>query len=244
MGQIVIPASPAVNAQSVGDLSTVPAAASRYEDIPGLEGDIVSGPGVPGDGATIQYTDPGPLPDGPGFERLDALLRNVIQQAQAGEWQERGNPGNPRIIECYRVAGGVLDGADRRQDHHMWCAAFVSWALDTAGIQSPRTMGSQTFRTYGSEVDWRTLEGIRKYDIVVLKSRTRSGGHVGFAVGVKNGRIQILGGNQNDNVNISDYSVDGRSLYVINVKRNWTIPPEFDTPLGAVDSAGVDLRET
>jgi len=245
MGQIVIPSSPAINPGTNFNTEALNGTAVRYgDDLPQLEGDFPGGPGAPYDGATIQYTNPGPLPEGPGYERLDAVLTNVTQQAANGEWKEQGKPGNPRILECTRVAGGVQDGADQRKDHHMWCAAFVSWALDTAGIQAIKSMSSQAWRGYGSEVDWRTLEKIRKWDVVVLKSRTRAGGHIGFVAGIKNGRIQTLGGNQSDNVTIGDYSIEGNSLYVINVRRNWTIPEEFDVPLGAVDSAGVDLRET
>lgn len=245
MGQIVIPSSPSINPGNDFNTEALNGTATRYgDDLPQLEGDVAGGAGAAYDGATIQYTNPGPLPEGPGYERLDAVLNNVIQQAAAGEWRETGRPGNPRIIECYKVAGGVLDGADSRADHHMWCAAFVSWALDTAGITAIKSMSSQAWKQYGSEVDWRDLTKLRKWDVIVFKSKTRAGGHVGFVIGVKNGKIQTLGGNQSDNVTVSDYSIDGRSLYVINVKRNWTIPEEFDVPLGAVDSAGADLKET
>jgi uncharacterized protein (TIGR02594 family) len=246
MGQIFIPDSPAINPGGDFNLEALNGSAPRYgDDIPQLEGDFPGGPGAPYDGATIQYTDPGPIPDGPGYERLDAILRNAAAQALNGEWREQGRPANPRIENCYRAVGGVLDGADQREDHHMWCAAFVGWALSEAGMSAPRSMWSQTYRQYGSEVDWRDFTKIRKWDIVVFKSRNRTnGGHVGFVAGIKNGKIQTLGGNQSDNLNVGDYSIEGNSLYVINVKRNWSIPEEFDVPLGAVDSAGVDLRET
>lgn len=245
MGQIVIPSSPAINPGNDFNTEALDGTAVRYgDDLPQLEGDVPGGPGAAYDGATIQYTNPGPLPVGPGYDRLNAVLTNAAAQAANGEWRERGNPGNPRILECTRVAGGVQDGADQSRDHHMWCAAFVSWALDTAGIQAIKSMSSQAWRSYGSEVDWRDLTKIRKWDVIVFKSKTRNGGHVGFVAGVKDGKIQTLGGNQSDNLTVSDYSIDGRSLYVINVRRNWTVPEEFDVPLGAVDSAGADLRET
>lgn len=246
MGQIVIPSSPALNPGNDFNTEALNGTEVRYgDDVPSLEGDFPGGPGAAYDGATIQYTNPGPLPEGPGYERLDAVLTNALEQANNGEWREQGRPGNPRILACTQVAGGQQDGADQPEGYHMWCAAFVSWALDTAGIQAIKSMWSQAWKTYGNEIDWRTLENIRKWDIVVFKSKTRAnGGHVGFVIGIKNGRIQVLGGNQNDNLNVTDYSIDGRSLYVTNVRRNWSVPEEFDVPLGAVDSAGVDLRET
>ena len=41
---------------------------------------------------------------------------------------------------------------------YAWCAAFVSWALYTAGIplgQGTPTMSSQGWGRWGGEVDWR-----------------------------------------------------------------------------------------
>ena len=127
-----------------------------------------------------------------------------------------------------------------------WCAAFVSWALKTAGIESLRSMGSQTYRTYGSEVDWRTLDKIRYLDIVVFKSRKRSGGHIGFVVGAdpSTNKIKVLGGNQGNDVKISTYSVSNTSQYIVNIKRNWDIPAEFDKPLFGKNKLVVNATST
>ena len=63
--------------------------------------------------------------------------------------------------------------------------------------------------------------------------RERSGGHIGFIVGVDNktGKLKILGGNQGDNAKVSTYSVSSNSQYVLNIKRNWDIPAEYNKPL-------------
>lgn len=241
MGQVVIPISAAVNPRTIDieDFSD----AVRYDDLPGLEGDFIP-PGA--SGAPLQYVEPGPIPEGPGFERLKAILENEYEEAKVGNWRERGRPGNPKILELYDTAAGWNDGADQREDHHMWCAGFVCTMLTKAGIDTPQTMWSQAYKSYGSEVDWRDVTKIRKYDIVVLKSRRRpNGGHVGFCVGIWDEGLQILGGNQSDNLTISNYRYQGSSLYITNVKRNWAIPEEFDVPLGTIqDVDGVDLRET
>lgn len=243
MGQVVIPTSAAVNPRNVDGENF--SDAIRYTDIPGLEGDYIpQGNGT--SGAPLQYVEPGPVPDGPGYERLKAILENEFAEARAGNWKERGSPGNPKIIEIYDSAAGWNDGKDQSENHHMWCAGFIVWALKKAGIDVPQTMWSQTFKSYGSEVDWRDATKIRKYDIVVFKSKRRkNGGHVGFCVGVWSGGLQILGGNQGDDLNITNYSYDGRSLYITHVKRNWAIPEALDVPLSTIaDTAGTDLRET
>ena len=241
MGQVVIPTSAVVNPRSV-DSDVFAPEAVRYTNVPGLEGDqIPSGRS----GAPLQYVEPGPIPDGPGYERLAAILQNEFEEAKVGNWRERGNPGNPKILQIYDEIAGWNDGADQRENHHMWCAGFVGYCLRQAGIEAPQSMWSQTYNTYGSEVDWRDVTKIRKYDIVVFRSYERNGGHVGFCVGVWSGGLQVLGGNQGDDLNITNYSYEGRSMYITHVKRNWAIPEEFDVPLGTIeDTAGTDLRET
>jgi uncharacterized protein (TIGR02594 family) len=179
-------------------------------------------------GSPIAYADPGPIPSGPGYLKLKAILDNVI----TGDWKERGKVGNPNILACYGACGHSYS-QDSGSMAYAWCAAFVSYALKTAGIDSLRSMSSQAYKNYGNEVDWRTLDKIRYLDICVFKSRTRSGGHIGFIVGVDNktGKLKILGGNQGDDAKISTYSVSSKSQYILNIKRNWDIPAEYDKPL-------------
>tara|TARA_R110000851_G_scaffold76814_3_gene169039 strand:+ start:11489 stop:12256 length:768 start_codon:yes stop_codon:yes gene_type:complete len=192
-------------------------------------------------GSPIAYADIGPVPSGPGYDKLKAILENAI----LGDWAERGNPGNPNILATYEACG-LSYRSDGSSMANAWCAAFVSWALKTAGIESLRSMGSQTYRTYGSEVDWRTLDKIRYLDIVVFKSRKRSGGHIGFVVGAdpSTNKIKVLGGNQGNDVKISTYSVSNTSQYIVNIKRNWDIPAEFDKPLFGKNKLVVNATST
>jgi len=171
--------------------------------------------------------EPGPLPEGPGWEKLDALLKNVLTQ----DWRERGAKGNPRILECYKVCGNSYT-RDSSSMAYAWCAAFVSWALYTAGIPTLQTMSSQGWYNWGSEVDWRDTSQIRKWDVVIFKSKKRSGGHIGFIQEItSNGVIKVLGGNQGNNAKVSNYSFNSKSQYVRAIKRNWSLPPEEDKPI-------------
>jgi hypothetical protein len=124
--------------------------------------------GAGSEGNFIQYTAPAnELPQGEGFMELN----NILESAQKSNWKERGNPGNPNIVQTYRVCGNGSSS-----DQVPWCAAFVSWALFTAGIKTIKSLSSLAFVNYGSEVDWRTWENVRANDIVVFRSRARSGG--------------------------------------------------------------------
>jgi hypothetical protein len=251
MCQILIPQSPVVNPTLIQDNEAWNdlLESNRYNYLD-LEGDYPRvGPGAQSysgnNGTNLPPLDPnitpGPIPDNPGYERLDAVLNNVLTQ----DWRERGNPGNPRILECYKVCNNnyTVDGGAMT---YAWCAAFVSWVLYTAGIplgQGTPTMSSQGWDRWGGEVNWRDTSQIRKWDVIVFKSKTRSGGHIGFIQEItSNGVIKVLGGNQSDNAKVSNYAFEDRSQYVRSVKRNWSLPPEFDVPIDgtAAAQAGTD----
>ena len=247
MCQVVIPASPVISPAEIQDNSgwNELLEANRYDYLD-LEGDYPStGPGAasttgsnpsnlpPLDG----NIDPGPIPENPGWERLDALLTNVLTQ----DWRERGSPGNPRILETYKVCGNNYS-QDSSAMTYAWCAAFVSWAIYTAGIplgQGTPTMSSQGWDRWGGEVDWRgKYENIRKWDVVVFKSKTRSGGHIGFIQEITtNGVIKVLGGNQGNNAKVSNYQFNSNSQYVRSIRRNWSLPAEADVPIDGTEAA-------
>lgn len=235
MCNVFIPESKVVQPRAISDLSYQEADlnAQRFDYVgeeSNLEGDYPQSTGGVNSnkGSPIAYTNSGPIPSGPGYEKMKALLDNVI----SGDWKEKGRPGNPNILACYDACG-LSYNQDSGSMAYAWCAAFVSYILNASGIESLRSMSSQAYKTYGSEVDWRTLDKIRYLDIVVFKSRTRSGGHIGFVVGVnpKTSKLKILGGNQGDDAKITTYSVSSKSQYVLNIKRNWNIPEEYDKPL-------------
>ncbi len=243
MCQVVIPFSPVVDPAQIQDNEawTDLLEANRYNYLD-LEGDYPStGPGArsyTGSNSTnLPPLDPnitpGPLPSGPGWEKLDALLTNVLTQ----DWRERGEPGNPRILEVYKVCGNAYT-RDSSAMAYAWCAAFVSWALYTAGIPVKPSMSSQAWYNWGSEVDWRDTGKIRKWDVVIFKSKTRSGGHIGFVQEItSNGVIKVLGGNQGNNAKVSNYSFNSTSQYVKSMKRNWSLPKEYDVPIDGTTAA-------
>lgn len=188
------------------------------------------GSGGPGStGNFVQYNQPA---NAPPRDTLYGSLDYVLQQALSQDWAERGSPANPLIRNCYLLCGRDYN-RDGQDIAYAWCAAFVSYMLEQAGIPNLRTMGSQVYANYGDAVNWRNLENIRKNDIVVFKSKTRSGGHVGFiqAVDPQNRRVACLGGNQNNRVNVTNYQFDSNSQYILEIRRNWEIPAEFDQPL-------------
>lgn len=93
----------------------------------------------------------------------------------------------------------------RQPDSVPWCSAFVNFCLYRTGYKGSFSAAARSF-TWGSfkKIDFK--EGC----IVVIPRGDDPGkGHVGFAVSYKSigpvHIVKILGGNQNDAVNISTY---------------------------------------
>jgi len=85
-------------------------------------------------------------------------------------------------------------------DDTAWCAAFVNWVLLKAKKQQTGSLSARSFMTYGTPTTTPNIG-----DIVILWRiyRDSAFGHVGFFIKEEKNNIYILGGNQNDEVNIS-----------------------------------------
>lgn len=82
-----------------------------------------------------------------------------------------------------------------------WCGAFVATVSKRAGKKVPSGhLRAASWKRVGKGV---SLKNARKGDLVIV--RTKRGHHVGFYAGRKNGRVQVLGGNQSNMVKISNF---------------------------------------
>ena len=88
------------------------------------------------------------------------------------------------------------------EDEDPWCASFASWALHVAGMDSPRTARARGFLEYGED-----LAEPRYGCIAVLwrGSPDAATGHVGFVLDAIGDQVVLLGGNQNNRVQMSVY---------------------------------------
>jgi uncharacterized protein (TIGR02594 family) len=102
---------------------------------------------------------------------------------------------HPKILEWWRAIrrGGI------KRDEVPWCAAYVGGCLEAVGIISSRFESARSYMTWGVPIPQPVL------GCVAVFSR-KGGGHVGFVTGmVDDGRLLILGGNQNDQVSITPF---------------------------------------
>lgn len=121
-----------------------------------------------------------------------------IAMAELGQKEIEGAEDNSRIEEYFTATS--YHASD---DETPWCAAFTNWVLMKAGIARTESAAALSFKKWGMEVKQP------KYGDIAVFNRGGGKGHVGFFVGYdKSGRIGVLGGNQNDEVNISWFNSD------------------------------------
>lgn len=119
-----------------------------------------------------------------------------IAEKELGVSEVPGPESNPRIIEYNKAT--TLNATS---DEIPWCASFVGWCLQEAGMKSSRSAAARSYQSYGEE-----LKAPEFGCIVVLKrGNSPSSGHVGFYVGEGNDHIKLLGGNQGDKVSIVNF---------------------------------------
>lgn len=166
------------------------------------------------------------------WEALDFMINKTLNE----NWvTQNGSPGNPNIMEAYRLAGRAFT-RDGGTGQYSWAAAYVTYILSKSGFTSLQTMAPSAYGRYGTPVDFRRgpIDKVRKWDVVVFTSDANIQ-HVGF---VKNydpdtGMFEIVGGDQAETVKVTQmpYSATDPRFRTIHVRRNWAVPPSEDRAL-------------
>jgi uncharacterized protein (TIGR02594 family) len=130
-----------------------------------------------------------------------------LAKAEIGtvEW---ANGDNPKVIAYFRDAG-----SDVTSDNTAWCAAFVGAMLKRAGLKGTGSLLARSYLNWGKTVP---IEEAREGDIVIFKRGNSTWqGHVGFFIKKSGAFIEVLGGNQADQVKVSRY----RAADLLGVRR-------------------------
>ncbi|MGQ4604099.1 TIGR02594 family protein [Aeromonas veronii] len=125
------------------------------------------------------------------------MAQRWVEEARRhiGLTEIKGAKHNPEIVAMWKAIkrGGIKD------DETPWCASFVGACLERVGIPSTRFEGARSYVSWGEKLD-KPVAGC-----VVVFSRD-GGGHVGFVVGQdQSGNLLVLGGNQDDAVNVKSF---------------------------------------
>lgn len=115
--------------------------------------------------------------------------------AEIGTREVVGGEHNARIVEYHQCTTFKATA-----DEVPWCASFVCWCLQQAGMKHTHSAAAKSYADYGTQVNSQDL----RYGCVVVLRRV-GGFHVGFVMRREGDNIVVLGGNQSDQVKLSTY---------------------------------------
>jgi len=120
-----------------------------------------------------------------------------------------GSVANPQILAMLR-----LDQAWPDDDKVPWCSAFMNYVCWFCGVERSKSLRARSWLRVGRPIT--EIDAVKGFDVVIL---SRGGGvqpgadvinapgHVGFFSAMDRDKIVLLGGNQNDTVKFSDYTI-------------------------------------
>lgn len=133
-------------------------------------------------------TTPAPASNYPWF---------AIAHAEIGTREVTGSGDNPRIVAYHRSTS--LDAPSASNDETPWCSSFVNWCVERSGHAGTDSAWARSWLSWGHPTKTPTK------GCIVVFTRGTSSGHLAFFVSKTATKIKVLGGNQSDEVNISDY---------------------------------------
>ncbi len=124
-----------------------------------------------------------------------------IALSQYGYKEVAGRAHNPHILKYFEATNS---SAVAIEDETSWCSAFVNWVAKEANMQRSNALNARSWLKIGIEV---TEPSRGDLAIFWRESKTSWKGHVAFFVRKTDTEIYVLGGNQNNSVNISAYPI-------------------------------------
>lgn len=109
-----------------------------------------------------------------------------------------GDKHNPRVVQYSTDIGNTWV----KTDEVAWCSELVNWCLLQAAIHGTKSAVAKSFLKWGEEL--KTPE----FGCLVVFGWPDGSGHIGFYVNEAPGGIRVLGGNQDNEVNIKVYKKD------------------------------------
>jgi uncharacterized protein (TIGR02594 family) len=120
----------------------------------------------------------------------------AVAYGEIGQQEILGRENNPRILQ-YISSVASTEGV--QDDEIDWASPFVEWCLNQVGIGGPKSLDPKAWKQWGRESETPQVGAI-----AVFKTGVDLW-HVSFVVAVHKDTLEILGGNQSDQVRISVY---------------------------------------
>lgn len=124
----------------------------------------------------------------------------ALASEEVGMREIKGPSHNAEIVQMFAEVGHSWV----KDDETAWCAAFVGAMLERAGLPSTRKLDARSYMTWGRRVP---IAEAQPGDLVVFwRDNPESWkGHVAFYVRDAGMFVEVLGGNQQDAVNVARY---------------------------------------
>ena len=117
-----------------------------------------------------------------------------IARKEIGTEEISGPDDNPRITEYHHSCDDTVS-----DDEVAWCSSFVNWCIGEAGYRGTRSRAARSWMKWGTALPLR--EPAMGCVVVLWRDNPSSWkGHVGFYVGEDETHIEMLGGNQSNEV--------------------------------------------
>ncbi len=110
-----------------------------------------------------------------------------IALKEKGVQEYSGGRNNPRIIKYHQSTS-----LKSKSDAVAWCASFVSYSLEKAGIRSTRSARARSYLNWGYEAITPTYGDI----VIFRRGKSSTQGHVAFFIKQDKNNVYVLGGNQ------------------------------------------------
>lgn len=127
-------------------------------------------------------------------------------QRLIGQKEVPGAANNPVIMNWGNRLGARVLGIAYGADSVPWCGLFAAWCVHQAGIAPPPiAIRAKAWATWGQALP---LSARPPLGAIAVFER-KGGGHVGFVSSINaDGSLNILGGNQGDEVNVRRFTRD------------------------------------
>lgn len=123
-----------------------------------------------------------------------------IALSQYGVTETVGNQHNQIVLKYFKEIGHTWVTTDETA----WCSAFINWVAHKANVERSHKLTARSWLKVGTKIKEPKLN-----DVVIFWRHKKSSwkGHVGLFIGYTEDKkhIYVLGGNQNNQVNIKTY---------------------------------------
>jgi uncharacterized protein (TIGR02594 family) len=135
-------------------------------------------------------------------------------EAEIGVKEVKGSEHNERVVEYHSTT--TLQATT---DETPWCSSFVNWVMKQAGHKGTNSARAIDWAKWGRKLDRPAYGAIAVFRWNPPPDKK---GHVGFVVGRKGSRIELLGGNQGNEVKVQNYGTSKIIAYVV--------PSDYEVP--------------